>query len=159
MYVHLNYAECNAAKLIAEEVLGWHSKRGNLTSEFWREDKVDNQIQSVGAELAVAKYLNVYPPLAVVANPLKYDLVYNGLCLDVKSTEPPPPTKHLLIPYLKQEVIYISVWADMPHFQINGFAIGLLVPSLGEWVELPKHSCWRIAVNKLTDIEELKNGT
>ena len=112
-------------------------------------------IQAVAAEMAVAKYLNVYPDLSPSAGRLpKYDLRLGKEKLEVKRNH--LDNGDLLIPELDKELVYILACGTMPRFQIIGTIWGGNVETTGEWVELRYGPCWRVHPWLLQPIGELE---
>ena len=155
MKVELNFAECEVAKLIAKLREAWHRERGNATALYWKDNILGNLTQAIAAELAVAKALNVYPPLPILADAPKFDMKYGGFTVDVKSKDPDSNKMDLLIPYLNEKLLYVLVWSNLPVFDIKGYIVGKYVKKQGEWLELPKKPCWCVIPERLSPIERL----
>jgi hypothetical protein len=150
-------SEVDVAKTIAEKRDQYHRDRGNKTAEYWTDDFLETAWESVGAELAVARYLNVYPlPIRIVDVPPKWDLIFMHQYIDVKSRLA-SGSKDLLIPYLHLDVLYVLVIVDSPAYTIMGFIPGGQVNGLGKFVDLGKKKCWKVTPDKLLEINRLES--
>lgn len=109
-------------------------------------------IEAAGAELAVAKYLNVYPDLAPTFGSLPHwDLLWLGRHIEVKRNH--LLGGDLLVPKLDETVVYILACGGLPQYHIVGYIDGVDVPLVGEWVELRYGACWRVNPNYLTSLQ------
>ena len=155
-WVKLTDSECQVAKLVGQLRRQWHLNKHSTTTQHWTPDAVDRDDEAVAAELAVAKMFNVYPPLAIVMDAPQHDLIIGPHQVDVKSVKKRPGVQtHLLIPYLKEHLVYLSVEADMPNYEVRGYLFGWEVAERGEWVDLGHHFCWRVHPVKLRDVMQL----
>lgn len=152
--VTLSPPECQIASYIGR--LRWEislaydrrETRRNFTSDGFRND-----IEAVGAEMAVAKCLNVYPEWSPTPGEVpRFDLAWNGQKLDVKSTQ--RPDSNLLIPYLDKQLLYILVCGQMPEYRILGKIRGTEVPVAGRWVTLEHGPCWLVPADKLEPLRQ-----
>jgi hypothetical protein len=84
--------------------------------------KLDPDVNGMGGEIAVCKYLNSFPDLSVGPHYSGYDLTVNGKKIDVKTTTYNPG---YLTAHPKKQVndcdIYILVYAALPRFTIQGW--------------------------------------
>lgn len=101
-----------------------HDKNREWGSEISiriKEKHQKHEMDGFGAELAVAKVLNVYPDLCV-DHASTADMVYNGLTIDVKQTD--RENGRLFLPYEKRKFCdwYCLVIGELPVFTIMGFA-------------------------------------
>jgi len=117
MKIILTDAEVTIAHMIAEG----KSTYGPQVSwnKFTRSgDAHTNLVNGFAAEMAVAKYLNVYPDLKDKSD--HEDLTYRGQTINVKSTK--YPYGKLLVPDYQGRTAdwYILVTGEMPEFTIRG---------------------------------------
>ena len=118
-----------------------------------QEDEEMN-MEAAGAELAVAKMLNVYPDLSPTSGELpKWDLRGHGARFEVKRNH--LATGDLLVPKLNSELVYILVCGELPKYNVVGYLPGTSIPLVGEWAELTYGACWRVHPGKLKPIESL----
>ena len=84
--------------------------------------KLDPDINGMGGEIAVCKYLNSFPDLSIGPHYSGYDLTVNDKKIDVKTTTYNPG---YLTAHTKKQVnacdIYILVYAALPRFTILGY--------------------------------------
>ena len=105
-------------------------------------------IEAAGAELAVARYLNLYPDLSPTAGDLPdHDLHWKERRIDVKRNH--MADGDLLVRKLNQEVIYVLTCGSLPSYSIIGWLRGYDIPLNGEWVDLPYGPCWRVRPRSL----------
>ena len=141
--VVLSSTECLIAKFVGNQRnrLSLRTKI-NMRRDIDQEDEEMN-IQAVGAEMAVAKHLNVYPEFSPSEGKLPdFDMVWNGKKVDVKRNH--LWDGDLLIPKLNPERFYILACGSLPKYHIIGGLLGAEVPKVGQWVELSKGPCWRV---------------
>jgi len=157
--VTLSETECRIAELIGcrRRQISLMYNRISTRRDF-TSDGIKNDIESSAAELAVAKYLNIYPEWSPTPGAVpKFDLRSNGNHLDVKSTE--RSDGNLLIPHLDMDILYFLVCGTMPRKQIIGCLKGDLVPERGQWREdLPHQACWFVPAERLNQIKELADA-
>lgn len=114
-------------------------------------------IQAAGAELAVAKCLNVYPDLSPTAGELpEFDLRWNKRMVEVKRNH--ELQGDLLVPKLNKSALYVLACGELPEFKIIGRIDGDLIPYVGEWVELTYGACWRVRPVLLNPLDQIKGG-
>jgi hypothetical protein len=111
-------------------------------------------IEAFGAELAVAKTLNVYPDLTIREGALPgYDMVLQAHLIQVKRRH--TRRQDLLIPHLDESLDYVLVYGAIPSFTVVGYLPGRLVRSLGSWENLSKGPCWLVEVANILSLDEL----
>ena len=139
MYVVLSESECAVAKMLGE--LRRTQDTGRLTRRDWAGDGLKNDVESLAAELAVAKVLNVYPDFRISSDAaVQFDLRWRGWRVDVKSTQ--IETGNLVIDTVDSQVLYVLVRGKMPHLEVVGCIQGNKVPTVGRWrTDLP-YPCW-----------------
>ena len=127
----------------------------NSTRRDFTLDGLKNDIEASAAEMAVAKYLNIYPEWSPTAGEVpKFDLLWRGFHLDVKNTD--RDDGNLLIPYLDESLIYFLVCGVMPRKNIVGCLKGDLVPERGQWREdMPHQPCWFVPAHRLNQLKEV----
>jgi len=114
-------------------------------------------IQAFGAELAVAKLLNVYPDLTPTKGDLpKWDLALRKLRYEVKRNH--LDDGDLLVPKLNRDLMYILACGGLPEYRIIGYLQGTSVEILGEWVELTYGPCWRVHPKHLRSMATFFTG-
>ncbi len=156
--VILTESECRIAKYVGRlrNKLSAASKP-NMRRDPNQSDEGMN-IQAAGAELAVARLLNVYPDITPTDDDVlpQFDLVYNSNMIEVKRNH--LPNGDLLIPKKYNDLIYVLVCGSMPLYNVVGFIAGASVALLGEWVDLTYGACWRVKPIFLSRIIELTKG-
>lgn len=157
--VTLSQTECDIAELIGRrrrQISIMYDRI--LTKRDFTSDGIRNDIEASAAELAVAKYLNIYPEWSPTAGEVpKFDLRWRGVHLDVKNTD--RLDGNLLIPYLDKTLIYFLVCGQMPNKQIMGCLKGDLVPERGRWREdLPHQPCWFVPSDRLNQLKERQDA-
>lgn len=158
--VMLSETECQIA-----EMIGRRRRQISLTYDRistrrdFTSNGLKNDIESSAAEMAVAKYLNIYPEWSPTPGEVpRFDLRWRDIRLDVKSTD--RPDGNLLIPHLDKLVLYFLVCGLMPRKSIVGCLQGSLVPERGQWREdMPHQPCWFVPADKLNQLKEVKSGT
>lgn len=154
--VSLTKYEYNIAKYAGEERRKITDSYTNNSRHDWTNDTpIINETESLCAELAVAKALNIYPVLspAEKGSPLKFDLKKDDYTIDVKSTR--VENGHLLIPYLIKANIYAFVVGKFPQYSIKGYIYGANVSVLGKWINPGKRYCWKLNNRVLTGWESV----
>ena len=119
----------------------------------------DMNTNSAGAELAVAKYFNVYPEISPIRSnegdcPF-FDLVMGDKKLEVKSTK--RLDGNLLVKKWKPMLTYILVCGTMPSYKIVGSLESDLIKLRGRWTQMPYSVCWRTSRNDLEPIQYLQD--
>jgi len=123
------------------------------TRRDWTPDGFRNDVEAAAAEMAVAKYLNIYPEWQPTPGAVpRFDLTWNGQRLDVKSTQ--RQDGNLLIPYLLTHLLYVLVCGQMPQYRILGKIRGVEVPLAGRWVTMKPKACWLIPPEKLEPLKQ-----
>jgi len=154
--VILSETECSIAEMIGRRrrQISLAYDRTSTRHDF-TSDGIKNDIESSAAELAVAKYFNIYPEWSPTHGEVpKFDLTLHGLHLDVKSTD--RLDGNLLIPFLDKSLVYVLVCGSMPKKSLIGCLRGDLVPERGRWREdLPHAPCWFVPAEKLNQIKEV----
>lgn len=141
--IKLSAFECKIAGYIgrARNALSLASKKNQRRDPNQGDEEMN--IQAVGAELAVAKFLNLYPDLTPKVGALpQYDLTWRNRKVEVKRNH--LRNGDLLIPFLNEKLIYILACGQLPGYSLIGFLSGHDVPSKGEWVNLTYGPCWRV---------------
>lgn len=152
--VKLSSSEVRIASYIGKQrnMLSSQSKPNARRDPNQNDEEMN--IQATAAELAVAKYLNVYPDLSPRAGELpQFDLHMNHQLLEVKRNH--LLDGDLLVPKLRQDVIYILACGEMPEFSIIGWMTGARVPECGEWALLLYGPCWRVRPCHLKAMEHI----
>lgn len=121
-----------------------------------RDDEQDDDemnIEAMGAEMAVAKYLNVFPDLSPTRGKLKkYDLMWRGVEIEVKRNHR-PEGGDLLVPQAEpnEKARYILVYGSIPKFSLFGDIAGRDIRIYGKWTRLSKGPCWRVEPEYLSE--------
>ena len=157
--IELSRRECSIARYIGkvrrELSLQRPGKRDRMGSNSKLADMLNTEIQAFGAELAVAKYLNLYPDITA----MEYkdaDLLIGDNVIDVKHTQ--YPEGNLAVHEAKFNRYYVSVSGSIPRFRIFGYLAGPAVTSMGLEVtdDNPEKCYWLIPAQYLKDIDDLK---
>ncbi len=157
MEIILSKPECRIAAYIGRLRREISLAYGRKTRRNFTDDGLRNDIEAVAAEMAVAKYLNIYPEWSPTRGEVPgFDLSYRGQKLDVKSTQ--RPDGNLLIPYLEEYLLYILVCGKMPKYTILGKISGGEVPLIGRWTDMKYRSCWLVPANQLEPLSERIKG-
>lgn len=152
--VILSPAECEIADLIGRRRREISLRNARETRREYTDNGLKNDIESSAAEMAVAKYLNIYPDWFPTEGEVpRFDLHWRDVRLDVKSTA--RPDGNLLIPHLDKSLIYFLVCGEMPQKSIIGCLRGDLVPERGQWREdMPHEPCWFVPAERLNQLKE-----
>lgn len=154
--VTLSETECRIAEIIGQRrrQISLNYDRASTRRDF-NSNGLRNDIESAAAELAVAKYFNIYPEWSPTKGEVpKFDLRLRGLHLDVKSTD--REDGNLLIPYLNKALVYVLVCGLMPRKCLIGSLRGDLVPARGRWREdMPHQPCWFVTADRLNQLQEV----
>ena len=155
--VTLNPYECKIARYVGKmrrQADRHNELQDQLCTTSTTDDPYDTDAQAFAAEMAVAKYLNLYPDF----NPSShkpYELVLNGHKIDVKHTK--LQTGNLLIHTLHVDLLYILVRGEMPRLSICGYVRGEDVNELGAYIERNNHY-WLVECRLLRNIDELSQS-
>jgi len=153
--VTLSDTECTIATIIGHRRREISTEKNRASRRDLTADGLDNDIESSAAELAVAKYYNIYPEWSPTMGAVpQFDLRLRGQRLDVKHTD--RPDGNLLIPKLIDSLIYVLVCGRMPVKNIIGSLQGSLVRERGTWREDMALPCWFVPAIKLNLIKEEK---
>ena len=116
-------------------------------------------VDGMGAELAVAKCLNVYPDLTILkGHRPHHDLVYRDKKLEVKQSKYANP-RLLLSPnriYVADNFGYVLVSGTVPTYTIVGYLSSRQVEKVGEWVDLGKGRSWGVLSSQMKPIQNLE---
>ena len=155
--VKLSQPECRIATYIGRLRREISLAYGRKTRRDWTPDGFRNDVEAAAAEMAVAKYLNIYPEWQPTPGAVpRFDLTWNGQRLDVKSTQ--RQDGNLLIPYLEEYLLYVLVCGQMPQYHILGKIRGVEVPLAGRWVTMKPQACWLVPADKLEPLKEKLYG-
>lgn len=124
----LNPGEVAACKHHAKERIAMLRADGVPDKKVGKQDGAVAELNGFGAEMAVAKFLNVYPTFGLTHGKRNADLwvTYDTkriFSIDVKSTV--YPTGKLIAPKwktLENADIYVLVTGEMPEYTIRGWA-------------------------------------
>lgn len=115
---------------------------------------LDIDRRGMGAELAVAKYLNLYPDMVIFTGELpQYDLVRGDTKFEIRSTQ--YPRGKLLITKLDEYTLYILVCGSMPTYTLAGYIEGSRVEEVGEWGVFKYVKCWTVQPEDLEPMDNL----
>lgn len=120
MKIVLTEVEQQLANFISEAKQRLSEKSGFIDKKMDNRSATEIQIQGFGAELAVCKWLGIYPDLSPEYS--DYDFMWNGKTVDVKSRRPDDAA--LIIPghqINKQKDIYILVTGEFPSYDVKSF--------------------------------------
>ena len=121
MIITLEDFELRVCKVISIERYKYNRRLGHESGMRIPEDHFKNELNGVAAEFALAKALNVWPPLSVTeAAPA--DMLFNNVTIDVKQT--PRKAGRLIMAVEKRKFCdwYCLVTGVVPEFTIVGFA-------------------------------------
>jgi len=152
--VTLSPLECRLGKYLGRvrNIMSLDTKTNARRDPAQNDEEMN--IQGAGAEIAVAKLMNVFPELSPTRGELpKWDLVIHNEQFDVKRNH--LPDGDLLVPNLYENIWYILACGTIPSYNIIGFLSGIDVKKNGEWVNLTYGPCWRVRPQKLIPIEDL----
>ncbi|GAI64601.1 unnamed protein product [marine sediment metagenome] len=151
--VKLSQPECRIATYIGRLRREISVAYGRKTRRDWTPDGFRNDVEAAAAEMAVAKYLNIYPEWQPTPGAVpRFDLTWNGQRLDVKSTQ--RQDGNLLIPYLLTHLLYVLVCGQMPEYRILGKINGFKASSVGRWVTLEHGPCWLVPADRLEPLKQ-----
>tara|TARA_B100000029_G_scaffold502035_1_gene576593 strand:- start:2207 stop:2707 length:501 start_codon:yes stop_codon:yes gene_type:complete len=123
--VSLTPEECRICRLLGDLRRSNNRTAGVKDLLVAKEDPMERDVQGVAAEMAFAKYYNLYPPVDVHARSGGEDFVLNGRKIDVKQTK--YPDGRLIVPPYKVEKDggsdnYVLITGTMPNFVLQGHA-------------------------------------
>jgi len=152
-HVKLNEAEVRLAKH-----LGKAREEMNKTTKDMKmgnQDSLSTNIEAVGAELAVCKYLNLYPDTDTSSWAVA-DCIFHGFTIDVKWSK--SHRSNLVAkkkPANKTCNIYVQVTGEMPNYKINGYCSAKQLFSEDSKTDLGYGETYLVLNSKLKDIENL----
>lgn len=121
-----------------------------------RRDPLVNAINSVGAEFAVAKYLNLWPDLSfMLLRSIGQDLNGHGWLIDVKLGN---SDRFSIRPPGRKCDAYVGVSGEMPRYAIRGWIRKdlVVVPDSPYWNPNAPVPCWQVRYDALLPIRELQ---
>lgn len=96
--------------------------RTNLRRDEEQSD-VEVSIRGMGAELSMARYLNLYPDMVMFTDKLPpYDLISGDTELEIKSTR--YLQGRLLVRTLREGLVYVLVCGLIPDYELTGWIQG-----------------------------------
>ena len=121
--VSLNRAEQKLAQFIAKERHLHNSRNGIANRRMGPQSDAQTDLEGIAAEIAFAKYTNVYPDLDTDGDthPV-YDVVlHDGKLVDVKSTTY-PNGRLIVAPWKDVDAVdvYVLVVGTFPNYRIAG---------------------------------------
>lgn len=119
--ITLNEAEVKLAKFLGQARYQVN-RAAKVTNRKMAPEDQDIETDAVGAEIALAKALNVYPDLTLTPRRGGSDLTLNGLTIDVKQTA--YEDGRLLIEKQKKDdpsAVYVLMTGKLPNFTCRGF--------------------------------------
>jgi hypothetical protein len=117
----LTETEQRIAKHIGSAREANNLKNNTKDGKMGKQDSLQANIEAVGAEFAVCRYLNVYPDLDMDSWAVA-DCVYHGYSIDVKWS--PRDEADMVAKKKKASMIcdiYIRVCGSMPNYKILGY--------------------------------------
>jgi len=121
MKITLNEAEVRLAKFLGKHRRK-NGEKGILDRQIGKQDKLFIDVNGMGGEIAVARYLNVYPDTSISPRSGGHDLVFRDRRVDVKTTE--YMGGRLLAAKHKDHCaaeIYVLVIGSLPTYTIVGW--------------------------------------
>ncbi len=159
LIVELNELEIKTSEMIGRERYERHIARSGPT-RVWTPNDLQTAINSIAAEIAVAKVLNIYPQLdANIDITPEHDLVKDGKRIDVKYTA--LDYGNLLIAYLHEDIQYVLAKGAPPKITLCGYIPGEIVPRVGEKKKMPNVNklgwswAWQVRPSQLAPIKQL----
>lgn len=163
MRVLLNADEARLAWIVANKRNDRDVKSGvvDRLAAIDGRDKILNSYHATGAELAVAKALNLFPDVNTDPTCIRSaDLVtHEGVRIDVKWTR----RSRVSIPNNRRRVdVYIAVSGECPRYEIVGFVWSDRARSETFWETKAPVPCWQVPINALepvrspTDLRSLR---
>jgi hypothetical protein len=153
MKIVLTEVEQQLAKIHAT-VSEQYSRSHNYDTTNKRDERshLELHYQGFGAELAVARVLNIYPDMS--SDYSEYDLLWEGKTINVKSTK--YPNGRLLIPEYQGRTAdwYILVTGEMPEYIIRGVAHADQVFRKENIGDLGKGKAYMMEQNELMTMED-----
>lgn len=150
--ITLSPTEVEIAKVVGFRRWEIASVHARPTARDFTGDLLANDVESVAAEMAVAKALNLYPEWSPTEGEVPtFDLKHNGHKLDVKSTK--HPNGNLLIPNPLDDNTYVLTRGKSPTFEIVGCMPGNMVKKVGIYTDQVYIPCWTVPSSKLYPLE------
>jgi hypothetical protein len=152
-HVKLNEAEMKLAKYLgnAREEMN----KSTTDMKVGNQDSLSTNIEAVGAELAVCKYLNLYPDTDTSSWAVA-DCVFHGFTIDVKWSK--SHRSNLVAkkkPANKTCNMYVQVTGEMPNYKINGYCSAKQLFSERQKTDLGYGETYLVLNSELKDIENL----
>ena len=123
-FIQLNEAEQRLAKYLARRRYSSNRASGVTDKKVGDQSVEQTDLLGIAGEIAVAKYLNLYPDTTISIRSGSCDLqTHNGLMIDVKTSA--YHTARLTAPITTQihkASVYVLVVGTMPTFKIVGWA-------------------------------------
>ena len=121
--ITLNTAEQRLAKFVAKERHRHNRLNGITNRRMGPQSDEQTDLEGMAAEIAFAKYVNVYPDLDTDGDehPVYDVMLYDGKLVDVKSTT--YPTGRLIVaPWKNVDAVdvYVLVVGTFPSYRIAG---------------------------------------
>jgi len=155
MRVTLNGIEANLAKTVGTQRHSQNRKNGtNLEANSTPE----NDINGFGAELAVARVLNLYPDMTIGPHKRGYDMIYKDYRIDVKSTRSEPG--YLMAKNWRKAGdcdMYVHVSGKLPRYTINGWVWSNELISAANLNDMGYGEHYYMEPNQLRDWKFAKN--
>lgn len=128
--ITLNRAEQKLAQFVAKERHRQNRVNGVSNRRMGPQSDDQTDLEGIAAEIAFAKYSNVYPDLDTEADthPVYDAVLHNGKLVDVKSTT--YPTGRLIVaPWKDVDAVdaYVLVVGTFPNYRIAGAMEGYLL--------------------------------
>lgn len=126
MKVELNRHEVMLAEYLGRLRYEENRKKGIQDNQVSKLDKVEMDQNGVGAEIAFAKWANLYPDMG--ENPGKWDvLTHSAYFVDAKNTM--WPNGRLLITFKSGSYadLYVLVTGSLPIYYVAGWSTGVVI--------------------------------
>lgn len=123
--IFLTPEECLLSEILGRRRRAAGEKAGDFDLLVDSEKFMTHEIQGVAAEVAFAKYYNLYPPMDIGMKPNSADFVIGGKTIDVKQSK--YDNARLIVPPYKLEGkgscdSYVLITGEMPQLMMQGYA-------------------------------------
>jgi hypothetical protein len=148
--VVLDESEQRIARWLAQSRYQANRRAGIENRRIGPQSDEDTDLDGIGAEMAAAKALNVYPDLSTEPRAGGHDLIANGKRVDVKATR--YKSGHLLAAVAKSASaadVYMLAVGEFPEYELVGWAYADDLLSIDNLTDLGHGQTYAMAQHQL----------